>query len=165
MWPDRHVLFRSATTQTHRYIGVEIVDASNPDLYFEAGVALIGLAFTPIRGAAIGAGMGYDDPSVAIEVGSGETIVRPKRSKAVGRWTFPDQTQADAEMWRYLNFAYGSKIPVIFKWDPLDTTSYQQNRFVYGFMQWRSGGAITYSQATANTPGGLYDVEVGIKEL
>jgi hypothetical protein len=94
-----------------------------------------------------------------------ESQVRAKRSKAVGRWTLPDQSKADAEMWRWLNFAYGKKIPVIFKWDPLDDLSYEQNTFVYGRMQLRTGGAIVYSHATASVPGGLYDVEVGIKEV
>lgn len=165
MWPDRHVLVRIPTTQTHRYIGVEIVDASNPDGHFDAGVAVIGATFTPDRGAALGSGMGYDDPSVEVEMGSNESQARPKRSKAVGQWNLPDQSKADAEMWRWLNYAYGKKIPVIFKWDPLDGLLYEQNTFVYGRMQWRSGGAITYAHATANVPGGLYDVQVGIKEL
>jgi hypothetical protein len=164
-FPTRHVWVKVPTTQTHRYIGIEISDPSNPNGYFEAGVVMAGVVFTPTRGPDIGAAIGYDDPSVAIDMASNETIVRPKRSKIVGRFNLPDQNQVDAEMWRHLNYAYGHKIPVIFKWDPLDTNLYQQGRFIYGYMQFRSGGAITYSRATANTSGGLYDVEVGIKEV
>lgn len=164
-FPDRQTWVHVPTIQTHRYIGIEISDTDNPDGYFEAGVVMSGILFTPTRGADIGSGIGYDDPSVAVELVSGETIVRPKRSKAVGRFLLPNQTREDAEVWRHLNYVYGSKIPVIFKWDPLDTLLYQQGRLIYGFMSFRSGGAVIYSHATGNTPGGLHDVEVSIREV
>lgn len=152
-----HTWYAADTTQTHRYIGIEIDDTDNPEGFFSAGVVMAGVRFMPRIGADLGSRRGYDDPSVAVEMVSGETIVRPKRSKMTGNWVFPYQSEADTMQWDYLMRTFGKKIPLVFKWEPRDNAIYQQQTLFYGFAQW---GNITYVHAH-----GMWTVEVGMKEL
>jgi hypothetical protein len=149
--------------RSHRYIGLQIIDGTNPDGYFEAGVVMVGVKFTPGVGPDLGARTGRDDPSSVIRLLNGEGIVRPKRGIDTGTWTFPMQTPAETIRWREINRTYGQKIPVVAKWDPIPTQldgSYQQHTFYYGYPQWRSGGPITYTNGH-----GLNDVEMGLVEV
>lgn len=147
--------------KTHQYIGLEILDNSNPDGYFEAGVVMIGVKFSPGVGPDLGARSGRDDPSTMVRLLNGEAIVRPKRGIDTGTWSFPMQTPAETIRWREINRIYGSKIPMVFKWDPNPLSGlYEQYTLFYGYAQWRSGGPIVYSNGH-----GLNDVEVSIVEV
>jgi hypothetical protein len=151
----------TGSIKNHRYIGIEILDNSNPDGYFQCGVVIIGVKFTPRIGPDLGARSGRDDPSSMIRLLNGEPIVRPKRGIDVGTWPFPMQSPAETIRWRELNRVYGSKIPMVMKWDPNPTSGlYEQYTLFYGYAQWRSGGPIVYSNGH-----GLNDVEVSIVEV
>lgn len=158
-----HTWVSFATTQTYQYVGLEIVDASNPDGFFQAGVVVVGEKFTPRIGADLGSRSGRTDNSTGLRLIGGEKIVRPKRGYDEGLWTFPHQVKSDEIAWRRINRQYGSKIPVVFKWDPITVSSgYEQETIYYGYMQWNKGGAITY---TRPSNGGMSDVQVGIEEV
>jgi hypothetical protein len=156
-FPHHHTWYAAPTTRNFRYLGIEISDASNPDGYFEAGVVMAGLRFQPGPGADIGSSRSYDDPSVAQEMVSGETIVRAKRSRMTGTWTFPYQSEASVEVWDYLIRAFGKKIPLVFKWEPRVNPLLQQQGLYYGFVEW---GDMVFRHAH-----GLWDVQVSIREL
>ncbi len=151
--------FYAGTQQNTRYVGIEIVDNNNPDGYFQSGVVMVGNRFTPKIGAELGARFGRDDPSIRIRLLNGESVVRPKRGYDVGTWKFPKQDQTDHIRWLEIHRVYGSKFPVIFKWDPLEG-NFEQHTFYYGHMIWRSGGPFSYVTADPR-----YDVEVGIEEV
>jgi len=147
--------------RTHQYIGLEILDASNPDGYFQAGVVMVGVKFEPRIGPDLGSASGRDDPSSMIRLLNGEAIVRPKRGMDVGSFTFPMQPPSDTTRWREINRVYGSKIPIVCKWDPNPPTDQtEQHTFFYGYAMWRSGGPITYSNGH-----GFNDVELNIEEV
>ena len=149
--------------RSHQYIGIRILDPSNPDGYFECGVAMVGVKFTPGIGPDLGARTGRDDPSSMIRLLNGEAIVRPKRGIDVGAFTFPMQTPAETIRWREINRIYGQKIPMVCKWDPIPTQpdgAYQQHTMYYGYAQWRAGGPITYSNGH-----GLSEVEFDLVEV
>lgn len=155
--------FYAGSIRNHQYLGIEILDASNPDGYFQCGVVIIGVKFTPGVGPDLGAKTGRDDPSTTIRLLNGEAIVRPKRGIDVGNWVFPMQSPTETIRWREINRTYGSKIPMVMKWDPIpfpQDESLQQHTFYYGYAQWRQGGPITYSNGH-----GLNEVEVGIEEV
>jgi hypothetical protein len=59
--------------------------------------------------------------------------------------------------WDYLMRTLGSKIPLVFKWEPRVSAVYQQQTLFYGFAQW---GSLSYAHAH-----GLWTMEVGIEEL
>lgn len=149
--------------RTHRYIGLQIIDGLNPDGYFQASVVVAGLKFTPGVGPELGAQTGRDDTSSTNRLLNGEPIVRPKRGMDVGSWSFPMQTPAETIRWREINRIYGSKIPMVFKWDPIPTQldgSYQQHTFYYGYAKWRGGGPIT-----STTGHGFSEVEMSLEEV
>ena len=147
--------------RTHQYIGLQIIDNANPAGFFRAGVAMAGVKFTPGLGPDLGARTGRNDPSAAIRLLNGEAVVRPKRGLDVGTFTFPMQTPTEVIRWRQINRIYGSRIPMVYKWDPNPITQQtEQYTFYYGYAQWQSGGPITYTNGH-----GMCDVEMGIEEL
>lgn len=153
--------FYAGAVRNHQFIGIEILDASNPDGFFQCGVAMIGVKFTPGIGPDLGARTGRDDPSSVVRLLNGEAIVRPKRGMDVGTWNFPMQTPTETIRWREINRIYGSKIPMVFKWEPNPTGALtQQYTFFYGYAQWRSGGPIVYSNGH-----GFNDVELSFEEV
>lgn len=156
---ENHTWVHTLTTQTYRYIGLEILDSTNPDGYFQAGVVSIGNVFTPRIGADLGARMGFDDPSPLTRLVTGEAFTRAKRGYMVATWQFPKQQESDAVEWRRINRVYGSNVPMVAKWDPVNS-NYQQETLFYGIGQWRRGGAIVYSNGA-----GLHDVEFGIEGI
>ena len=157
---ENHSWVATGTTQNFRYIGIEVVDGSNPDGFFQAGVVVVGELFTPPIGADLGATFGYQDNSESIELVNSETLVRPKRGRNVGSWSFPKQSVADAfGSWMPIHRVYGSKIPIVCKWDPI-ISGYEQFLIYYGYAQWRDNGPFTFSNGA-----GLYDVEMGIREV
>lgn len=155
-----HTWVATGTTQTYRYVGLEISDGSNPDGYFEAGVVVVGEVFTPQIGAELGSRFGGTDPSEIIRLVNGEGIVRAKRLYGDTSWIFPYQPESDAYEFYKIHRLYGSKIPIVFKWDIIGGGSYEQYQVYYGYPKWRSGGPFTYTNGA-----GLYDVEVGIVEV
>lgn len=156
----KHSWIHTPTIQTSRYIGFEINDGTNPDTFLQAGVVLVGVDFESGIGADLGARFGRDDPSQPIRMLNGEAVVRPKRGSNVGNWTFPGQTLDEAMHWYEIQYNYGSKIPIVTKWDPVSGTIYQQHLMIYGYAQWRQGGAVTYTNGK-----GRYTVEMGMIEL
>lgn len=160
---DYHAWLYEGSVRSHRYIGLQILDGTNPAGYIEAGVVVVGVKFMPGIGPEIGAKTGRDDPSSMIRLLNGEAIVRPKRGQDVGSFTFPMQSPSETIRWREIHRTYGQKIPMVYKWDPIPTQvdgSYQQHTFYYGYAQWRSGGPITYSNGH-----GLNEVELGLVEV
>lgn len=155
---EYHTWYVDPQIRNSRFIGLQILDASNPDGFFQAGVVVVGVVFTPKLGADLGGRSGRDDPSSAMRLLNGEAVVRPKRGMDVGSWMFPKQDILDTIRWREINRLYGSKIPMVMKWDPI-VGDYAQHTFYYGRAQWRSGGPIVFANGR-----GLYDVEVGIEE-
>lgn len=159
---ENHSWLAVGSTQTYRYIGIEINDATNPDGYFEAGVVMAGELWTPPMGPDLGASFGRNDPSEEVNLVNGETIKRPKRGRDVATWTFPKQSAAQVYgNWLPIHRLYGSKIPVVAKWDPL-VANYEQHGLWYGYAQWRDNGPVTFVNGTNN---GFYDVEMGIAEV
>ena len=150
-----------SSVHTYRYIGIEIVDASNPDGYFQAGVAMAGVRFEPPLGPEIGFRFGLDDDSNGIRLLGGELIVRPKRPNMTASWTFTFQSHTIMYQFLGINRVYGSQVPVVVLHEPFQG-DYQQHNLYYGYLQWRAGGAISYINATG---GGYYDVDIGILEL
>lgn len=149
--------------RSHRYIGLQIIDNANPDGFFQAGVVMVGVKFTPGVGPDLGVRTGRDDPSSFIRLLNGTATVRPKRGIDVATFNFPMQTPAETIRWREINRIYASKIPMTFKWDPIPTQgdgSYQQHTFYYAFAKWRDGGPITYTNGH-----GFSEVEVSIEEV
>jgi hypothetical protein len=153
-----HIWLSFSATQTLRYIGIEIIDNSNPDGYVEAGVVVAGTEFEPSIGADPGASIGRDDDSVTRRLLNGEGIVRPKRGFDSGTWSFPKQNRADTNQWRYINRIFGSKIPIVIKWDEVGS-SYIQDGIIYGYAKWKGGGIAKYANPA------LFDVEMGMEEL
>lgn len=163
LFQSYHGWLSESQIRTSRYIGLHVDDASNPAGYFEAGVVVVGVKFTPGVGPDLGAKTGRDDPSSMIRLLNGEAIVRAKRGIDTGDWTFPMQTPAETIRWREINRIYGQKIPVAVKWDPIPFPvggEYQQHTFFYGYPQWRSGGPITYTNGA-----GLNEIEFGLIEV
>jgi len=160
-FPEYDTWTYHGSIRTHRYIGLQIVDNSNPAGFFRAGVVMVGVKFTPNLGPELGARTGRNDPSAAIRLLNGEAVVRPKRGIDVGTFTFPMQTPTEVIRWRQINRTYGSKIPMTYKWDPNPSTQQtEQYTFYYGYAQWQSGGPITYTNAH-----GMCDVEMSIEEV
>jgi len=150
-----------SSVRTHRYIGLQIIDSSNPAGFFRAGVVMVGVKFMPGLGPELGARSGRDDPSMAIRLLNGEAVVRPKRGIDVGTFMFPMQSPTEVIRWRQIHRIYGSKIPMTYKWDPIPITQQtEQYTFYYGYAKWRSGGPITYTNGH-----GMSDVEMAIEEV
>lgn len=147
--------------RSHQYIGIQIIDNINPDGYFQLGVTLIGVQFEPKSGPDIGMQIGRDDPSQMNRARNSEAVVRPLRGIDTGSLSFPKQSPEEMIRWYQINRVYGSKIPMIFKWDPIPSTQLtEQYFFYYGYPQWPSGGP--FSLATGH---GDWDVQMGVVEL
>lgn len=158
-FPAFHSWFDAGTVQEHRYIGLEIIDTTNPDTYFRAGVFMAGEIFTPRIGPGFGSKIGRDDPSSESTMVNGETVYRPKRGPQVATWPFQKQPFTDAMTWKKIERLYGKHIPLVFKWEP-ELPGYEQEMIIYGYPQWRGGGAITLA-----TSHGHYDTEISVKEV
>ena len=151
------ILIPLPSTQTYRYIGIEIDDPTNPNT-IEAGVAIAGVDFEPKIGAEQGWGIGAVDPSDQKRTLSGIGYVRAKRKFKAWEGTFPKQDNTDGMRWLGINYVYGSSIPVLAWWEPWDT-GFQQYFTIYGHLQWpRKPVRYVHSEPR-------WDVEVSIEEV
>lgn len=151
----------TGSIKSHQYIGLQIIDNFNPAGFFQLGVVLIGVQFEPRLGPDLGMKIGRDDPSPMNRARNSEAVVRPLRGIDIGTLQFPKQSPEEMIRWYQLNRVYGSKIPMMYKWDPIPATQLTEQYFVYyGFAQWPAGGA--FSLATGH---GDWDVQMGIVEL
>jgi len=145
--------------ETYRYIGLEIFDSTNGDGYFQAGVVVVGRIFTPRIGADIGSVLDAEDQSEIRRLTSGEAVARAQRIHKVGNWSFPKQPATDVAIWHQIRYLYGSGTPLAIRWDPHYPIT-GQDAIIYGYAQWRRGGAVTFQNGD-----GLFDVEFGMLEI
>lgn len=154
-----HAFHEAGSTQTFRYVGLEVSDPTNPDGYFTAGVVAIGNLFTPSLDAELGSSRGYVDTSISIEMSNGETVKRRRPRKQSQRISWRFQNENDSFFFANLARTYGESTPFVVKKDP-EQSVYGHNLLVYGFAQYRESATIT-DQA----PYGFDEVDMTITEV
>ena len=146
-------------SQTFRYIGIEISDATNPDGYVQAGVVMVGQDFEPTIGADLGSRFGGQQQSSEVELVNGEVIVRSKRHRNGMSLRFPKQREVDAMTWDGIRNVYSGHTPVVVKWDHPLTTTFQQHTIIYGRFDW---GDDPFELSTSKWH---FDFDVAIREV
>jgi hypothetical protein len=122
---------------------------------------MIGNLFTPRLGPTLGYRWGRQSTSVGTRMRSGSKIMRRKRGYDVADFSFQKIPYPDAMRLYEMNRIYQDDIPVVVKWDPdNDDPNYQQHCIIYGYLQWRSGGAFSSAAAYGYT-----NVDVSIEEV
>lgn len=144
------------TIQTHRYIGLEVLDPTNPDGYFSAGVAYVGLLVVPDIQAGLGGDIGYRDLSVKIEMSNGETRSRVRDKKMVQTINWEYQDEASANLFLNLMREYGeSREFMIIKYP--EDPAYSRDMVLFGLAQ-------SYRRVTDQAPRGWSSVGISMQE-
>jgi len=152
-----HFWHDAGSLQTYRYIGIQIEDGSNPDSYVDAGVVMIGGLFTPSLGPTLGSASGMEEFTEHLKLGNGANFARYIRGDDIMELKFSKQSIDDAVSFQRIRRAYGSHIPLVFKWDP-QSGNYEQEFFVYGYAEWQG----LMSLATGS---GRRDLDVSIRQI
>lgn len=153
-----HYWHDPGSTQTYRYIGIQIEDGSNPDGNIDAGVVMIGGLFTPQLGPALGSSHGMEEFTETLKLGNGANFARYRRPDDMMELQFNKASIADAMTFQQLRRVYGNHIPMVFKWEP-QLGSYEQELIIYGYAQWQG----LFSLATGES--GRRDISVGIRQI
>lgn len=146
------VSYYHTSVQYGRYIGVDVVDTSNPDDYVQAGVFLAGAPFVPAINIAYGAGIVLNDPSKQTRAAGGAvfTDVKPQYRTVSASLEYLTQAEALGAIYRMRRVA-GVSGPVLMIIDSDDTDGPLAAGTVYGRFA-RVDQPITYAR-----PGGSDD--------
>ena len=150
--------YKAPTTQTYRYIGIEISDGSNPNGYFDIGSFIAGLIFTPRLGPNLGSSFGFSENTRKTKSVGGRNYTRRIRSDNIMNLVFPKNDMDDSIRFARLERTYGSDIPLVFKWEP-KSGNYEQELIIFGRAQWPRNGLARLAT------GKRWDIEVGIEQF
>jgi hypothetical protein len=155
-------VYKHTSTQSARYIGVNIFDAANGDGHVDVGVFVAGDPFVSAINIALGAGLGLVDPSKQSRAVGGAlyTDVRPKWRTFNATLEFLTQAEAFGaiyKMRRQLGIS-GALLMII---DPSDTGVALAASTIYGRLS-RIDDPIVIARNTADY---VYSAGIEVEEL
>lgn len=165
-----HSLHTAVTTQTFRYIGIEITDNANPDGFIAAGILYVGNWFTPKLESNVDSEWNHDDFSIITEMVNGESVARRRRRPMVGKESWSGLNEVDAQTFRGISRTYGKSTPIVVRVVP-GISTYGMNNLCYCLVTGYRGpvgvAPIGFSPAdpVETAFGPRFNVELSFKEV
>jgi hypothetical protein len=158
------------STQTYRYVGIEITDDDNPDGFFNCGIIYVGNRYKPGMQSDLGSDWHYDDTSIITEMANGETVTRRRRRVLMGSESWSKLSAYDAEWFKSLSRTYGMSTPVVIKSTPHQAQYGQANLAFVRMTSYRGPELSAPYGHNSQDPNDLilgprYDVSVAFREV
>lgn len=132
---DRVSGFHFPSTQTNRWVRIDIVDAANPDGYFQSGRLYVANMWQPTVNMSYGGGVGFDDDSGHNNASGGPTIITTNSKRRI--LNFELGFLSETEMYNNafsIDLRRGSSKDILVIPDPSNNDQLQ-NQSVYGLMK------------------------------
>lgn len=165
---DWHYWHETDEPKQHRYIRIEISDATNPAGFFTAAICFIGSRFVPEGNVDIGDSLTHDDLSVTTDMMNGESVTRRRVRKKGQEVNWESLGTDDAMTFDNLLDTYGHSTPIVFRKEP-DKIQYGMNMLIFCRIISHRGPTRFVPYGVTNTEGAtitpMYSMQLGVKEV